>query len=271
VLTGGGNQRLEQPGIVALLGVPLHADHETVQLTGCALNGLDDPVFGPRHRNKPRTRHVDRLVMVGRYTEVVPARHDADQPVARGDAHPVLVEAAVRTGVAVMADQVGQVLVQGAAQGHVQNLHAAADAQQRYAFAQRRRGDGKLPVVTVALDNRGLRVRFSTVTRRVDVRAAREYNPVEVGYRGGRFLVTSARRQQHGPPAVAPDRVDVAPGQQRRLGGPATPLRVVRVRRYANDWPHGSLFSQHGHSYLPIVIGMRLSVSDKIVMRVPFS
>ena len=72
-----------------------------------------------------------------------------------------------------VADQVGYVLVQGAAAADVQYLHAAADGEQRYAEPQGMAGDGEIPRVPQRYGGLRLRVPGRAVPDRVDVRPAR--------------------------------------------------------------------------------------------------
>ena len=59
---GFRHQGLEQPGVVAVLGIPLHAQAEPVSLQ---LDRLHHLVMSPRHGEKPVADPVDRLVMRG--------------------------------------------------------------------------------------------------------------------------------------------------------------------------------------------------------------
>jgi hypothetical protein len=105
-----------------------------------------------------------------------------------------------------------EILVQGAAAGHVDQLHPAADTEDRQPVSQRGREQLQLRLVALGVDAAGPGVRLGAVAGRVDVAAAGEDQPVQAA-QGPRDA--GHRRQQHGDTARLGDLVDVAGGQQR--------------------------------------------------------
>jgi hypothetical protein len=110
------------------------------------------------------------------------APEDRGQPAARLHAHGVH-----RLGVAVrgpavrhvVARVVGQVLVERAAVHHVQELHPAADRQQRQPARLGLAHDRGLEAVHLRPGRPELGVRLGAVHRRVDVGPARDHDAVE--------------------------------------------------------------------------------------------
>jgi hypothetical protein len=104
------NERGEQAGIAALLGVPLHAEHETgepAELRRAGFDRLDGAVLFPGHRLEPVAEQVDRLVVVRGHLEEAVLGHDRGQRAVRADPHPVQAEPVGRPVVPPVADQVG--------------------------------------------------------------------------------------------------------------------------------------------------------------------
>ena len=115
--------------------MPLHGHRERV-LRRVQLGASTTPSAVQAVAVRPAAELVDGLVVVGRarHRQVigqVGAVQDRGQPGCRARPDLVLPVAAWLGGVAVVADHVGQVLVQRAAQGHVHDLGAAADAEHR--------------------------------------------------------------------------------------------------------------------------------------------
>src|SRR5215471_18543237 len=134
---GGCDQGLEQARVVIGLRVPLHGQHEGVPAGSGAVYGrgggfdrFDDAVFGPGGSDQALAELVDGLVVVGGDAEFTVVEY-AGQAGTGGDLDTVGAVGAPGRGVAVVADQRREVLVQGAAQSDVQDLEAPADAQQR--------------------------------------------------------------------------------------------------------------------------------------------
>src|SRR6185312_13050084 len=89
------NERGEQAEVAALLGMPLHAEHEsgeTAQLGRSGLDRLDGAVFFPGHRLEPVAEQVDRLVVLGRHLEDLVPGQDRGQRAVRADPHVVQAE-----------------------------------------------------------------------------------------------------------------------------------------------------------------------------------
>ena len=78
----------------------------------------------------------------------------------------------------VVTDQIGQVLVQGAAGGHRHHLHAATDAEGRQVHVQRGPHQHQLGGVPQRVGVGG-RVLLGALVRRVDVAATGEHDSVE--------------------------------------------------------------------------------------------
>ena len=233
----------EQAEVTALLGVPLHAEHESgeaVELGRPGLDRLDRAVLFPGHRLEPVAEQVDRLVVLGRHLEDLVPGQDRGQRAVRADPHVVQAEPARRAVVPLVPVQVGNVLVQRAAPADVQDLHAAADGKQRHPLPQRVAGDGEVPGVPRRHGNLRLRVPRRAVPHRLDVRTARDHQAVQARYRGAGLVVVAARRQQDRPSAAAPHRVHVHIGKDRGPGRPATPGRLILVCGYANNRRHSS-------------------------------
>ena len=147
-------------------------------------------------------------------------------------------EAVGRAAVRVVPDQVGHVLVEGAAAGDVEHLRAAADAEQGHALPDAGLGDGQLPGVPVGRVDVRLRMLGRAVDGGVDVAPAGDHKAVKYGH--GRFglrHVATGREQDRTAPVV-PDGRDVVPRQQGTLLRPATPVGVGVVRGDANSRRH---------------------------------
>src|ERR1700730_1301551 len=227
------DERAEEPRVIALLRMPLHA-HEELALCG-GLDRLDDPVVGPGHRGEAGPDQVNRLVMVRRYLEELAAREDRGDDRAARDAHLVRAEPAGGAAVLLVASQVGNVLVQGAAAGDVEHLGAAADAKQGYSLPDRGLGDRQLPGVPVGCVDISLLVLDRTIDRRVDVAPAGDDNAVKDGYSCFSLGHIATGRVQNRTAPVVPDGLHVCPWQQGTLLRPATPVgvRVVRGDAYS--------------------------------------
>jgi hypothetical protein len=212
-----GHQRVEQPRIPALLRMPLHTDREARRATG-HLEALDRAVGRPRGGDQAVPELVHGLVVMGRRVQpgipAGPGQYPAQHP-GRGDPDQVTAEPAVRPGVLLVPDHLRQVLVQGAAPDHVEQLDAPADGQQRHLAGQRRDEQSQLPAVPLVVGRAGLRVRAGPVPGRVHVTAAGHDQPVQVGHGRGRLGRVAAGGQQHRPPAAAAHRVHVGLRDQR--------------------------------------------------------
>ena len=184
------DQRVEGALVPLLLGVPLHAEDEAGRRE---LDRLDDPVGGGRRRDQPAAEVTDGLVVRaahrGRLAEDAGgdgARHGLDVEVGEDEGG-----AAVRQ----VPDDVGQVLVQGAPQLHVEDLAAPADGEHRHVGPQRGGEEGALAGVPVLVDAGHLGRRLLVVGQRVDVAATGEDEAVEDIY----DLVRARARGRPGP------------------------------------------------------------------------
>ena len=223
--------------------MPLHAEHETgepAEFGRAGLDRLDGAVLFPGHRLEPVAEQVDRLVVVRGHLDEAVLGQDRGQRAVRADPHPVQAEPVRRAVVPPVPDQVGQMLMQRAAPADVQDLHAAADREQRHTEPQRVPGNGQVP--RVPQRHRGLRARVPrrAVPDRVDVRAARDHQAVQAGDGGAGLVVVAARRQQDRAPAAAAHRVHIDVRKHRRPGRPAPPGRLILVCGDANNRRHSS-------------------------------
>ena len=182
------------------LGVPLHAEVERVPV---ALETLDEAVRRPGDRAQPLAEAVRRLVVEGVDVGLGHAHH-AREPRAGLDPHGVGGDAA-RLGLAVALE----VLVQRAAAGDVERLHAAADPEHRHPARVGELGERELVAVERRLGGAELRVALLlAVAVRVDVRAARQADAVEPLERR-RDRVVAERREHDRDAAGALDRAHV--------------------------------------------------------------
>ena len=81
--------------------------------------------------------------------------------------------------VALVADPLGQVLLQRSTDCDVQHLHSAADAEQRQIARERPQGEGDLETIAVRVRAADLRMGLLAVAGRVDVGAAPEDQRIE--------------------------------------------------------------------------------------------
>ena len=88
---------------------------------------------------------------------------------ARLEAHLVVGVSARLARVPVVAENVGQMLLERAAAGDVEHLHPAADPQDRHAGLQRRGRHGQLEAVAHGLHRLGARMPGLAVVGRIDV------------------------------------------------------------------------------------------------------
>ena len=125
---GRVHETREQAQVVVLFGVPLHGHPE--RNVG-QFHGLHDPVPAARRHGEAGADPVDGLVVVdGNGKGDIEGVQQPVQPRVRFHVHVHDVEDAVAGLVAAVADDVRQVLVQGAAERDVEHLGAAADAEQ---------------------------------------------------------------------------------------------------------------------------------------------
>ena len=144
----------------------------------------------------------------------------------------------------VRAKRLGKVLDQVAAAGDVQHLRAAADREHRHVALERRLEQRELAVVATLLRRVGCGVRLRAVRGRVDVRPAREDDPVE---RGERLLdAVVARRHDERAASGSLDRVDVVERHERGGEPPRPPARLLRVGRDPDHRPAAHAASLRG-------------------------
>ena len=172
---------------------------------------LHDAVRGDRSHGKGRREHFDRLVMEGIDGERV-------QPVDLiQECVPVAEDRmgrfAVR-GILPVGDGAGmlqwKVLIQGAAGGDVQELGAAADAEDGLPAPEGDAGIEQVAGIPPGIDrDAGIGQDSLAVAGRIDILPAREEQTVQTG--DERFHSGGIRqhRQDDGLPARLPDRIDV--------------------------------------------------------------
>ena len=154
----------------------------------------------------------------------------------------MIAELARRVLVVVVPDELGEVLMEIAAAGDVQDLAAAADREHRQVSLERRLEQGELRPVSLRHDAFGLGVRVLAVRLRVEIRAAREKQAVERVERLVDGLLGG--RDQEWAPAGSLDGPHVGGRHERRLelplpAGESEP-RGRDVGRNADDGPHSS-------------------------------
>ena len=96
-----------------------------------------------------------------------------------GEPHGVVAEGPARVAMAIAAELVRQVLDQRPPAGHVQELHAAADAEDRHVALERPVGQGELEAVALGPGVTGLRVYPRAVGGGIDVGAAGQHEAVD--------------------------------------------------------------------------------------------
>ena len=131
---GGRHQGGERSLIAALLGMPLHSQHEERARSSTASM---TPSGGTRRDDQAGAQCVDRLVVRAEHGRL--GSEDLRRPGARHGGHLHLTEHRRGASMVLVADHVGQVLVQRAAQLDVENLTAAAHGQHGKVDRQGRR------------------------------------------------------------------------------------------------------------------------------------
>ena len=240
--------------------MPLHRHEEVVAR---CLERLHEAVVGRRRDDDARTDAVDALVVVA--VHAVVARADQLGQARPGrDLDGVLGEHASADAVAVGGrlsalaserlghlgpERFGQVLVQRAAEGDVDQLQAAADAEHRHAAALRAGEQGELPRVAVGARRVGRRVALGAVELGLHVEAAREdqpVEPVEHDLRGA--LGLCLRGQQHGGGARRGHRLEVLLRQER---GAHVPHPLARTLEVGGEAHHGQVRVVRSHARAP--------------------
>jgi hypothetical protein len=226
---GRRHQGLEDPLVVALFGVPLHPEAELVSLQ---LDPLHHLVQRPGHGEQPAADPVDGLVVGGRHL-----RGGAENPgelAGRADLHVVSGQLDRIRLVAVVADPVGQMLDEGAAAGHVEQLHAAADGQEGQVGFDRGAGHEQLEPVPAVVGLVGLFVRRLVVERGVDVTSPGHQQRVDPGDQAG--YGTGGDRWQYDRGAAGPlDGSRVAHRRHDGLANPGAPASSLKLAGDADD------------------------------------
>ena len=121
-------------------------------------------------------------------------------------------------------------LVQGAAQRHIEHLGAAADAEHRHASPQRLLQEGELPAITVTGRGIGGRVGLMVVGAGIDIAPAGDDQPVDaVEYARGDIRVDGLRRQQCGDPTGPHHALQIGIGQKAGVDVPHSGLCLLQI------------------------------------------
>ena len=176
----------------------------------------------------------DALVVVALDGDAGRAGRDRGEAVGI-DVDAVVGELAGLAAVDVVLEPVRQVLLERAAVGDVDDLHAAADAEAREVPLGRLAHEQQLEVVAVARRGVGLLVRLLAVRGRVDVGAAGDEHAVEQVEQLRRVLeVGGGRRDQQRAAAGAGDRAHVGERHHRGGLGPDAVLHDLEVAGHAD-------------------------------------
>ena len=195
-----------------VLRMPLDAEHPRRPAYGSsttALDRLDQAVVAPAGRDEALAEAVDPLVVVRRAREHVDAGR-REQPAAGRRLHVVRRDrVGDRDAVLQHPRDVGEVLMERAAERDVHDLHPATDRERREPEPIGGEQQVDLELVAVGLDAVGvLHGRVAAVARRVDVAAPHQHQPVERGQDLlGVVRLAGAHDQDAG--AGPPERVDV--------------------------------------------------------------
>src|SRR5690349_5091658 len=129
------DQSAEQPDVPGYLGMPLHTKDEPAARV---LDRLGQAILRPSGDGE-RARIGDALVVIAVDLHIV--AHQRRDPAAFGEACGLAAVDARRGPVLLVAEHIGQVLVQPATRGHNQQLHAPAHAEHRHVIGQRGAGE----------------------------------------------------------------------------------------------------------------------------------
>jgi len=154
------------------LRVPLHAEHPAVVAAFRRLHDVAGQGGGPQPRREALYGH--RLVMAGVDAEAPGAFVDGGQ--AAGGLQGHLVPGGITVVIGAVAVQV---LEEGAAEGHVEELVAAADGQDRQVTFQSRTEGLQFVGVPLAVGTLSVGTGALAVEARIDVDAPREEEAVE--------------------------------------------------------------------------------------------
>lgn len=212
--------------------MPLDPQHQAV--VAGEFHGLHGAVRGMGARREAGSQTVHGLVVVGGHH----VRFRDGRRVRRtGNGNDgVFAEDAGAAGVSV------QVLVQGAAERDVEQLHAPADAQQGDVLGDRRLDQGDFPRVALACGRTGPGVGHLAVAGRFDIGAASDDHTVQCRHGLPGRVGGVVGRQHHRQAAGRPYQARVDGGQQDGRGVPDTPPGRFLIGADADDGPvHGPL------------------------------
>src|SRR6266508_361809 len=161
VLLGLPHELLKEPRIVAGFGMPEHTHREAARRI---FDRLQSAVVGPGHLGQALTEPAEALVMV-RLDRHTLAEKRADATAAL-QPDVVVGKRAGRVLVLLVADHVGQVLNEVAAERHVEHLAAAADSENGHVARERRLEQRQLGPVALLHDAGGLRFEAPCPTTR---------------------------------------------------------------------------------------------------------
>ncbi len=198
------------------------------------LHRLDEAVVGPGGGDEAVAEPCDALVMGGRHVQRETGRaatgpQDRGEPAPGGEPHRMRPE---RAGRGPVPGPRREMLAQGPASGHVEQLHSAADAKYRQPGGQRGGEQLQFRLITLGVDPARPRVRLRPIAGGVDVAAAGENEPVQPAQGAPD---AGHRRQQHGHTASLGDLVGVTGWEQRGGSVPARPLGRLGVRGQSDD------------------------------------
>ena len=189
--------------------MPLHRKHKRV---AGQLHRLDHAVDVPRADHQSLPHFVDGLMVVARHIGGIAEQRR--RPGSRHGAHRQSAEHAVAGTMTGVAENLGQILVQRAAEGDVEHLRATADAQHRQSSVQRGPQQRELPGVAVGARLIGGRVRLLAVGGGVEVVTAGDHQRVQaVEQPVDRAGVHRLRRQQHRDTTGKDHALEVVGGQ----------------------------------------------------------
>ena len=200
---GFANQPFKQRALLFLtcyrqiFGVPLHADYRIVG----RLDGFAQSV-GAVCRSAQRGRNIFHRLVVERIDFQCVSLCNFGQFGVGGDCHLVRRFGAWRAAL-VVAEQRGgvlrvDVLIERAAHLHIQNLHAAADAQNRRLVAARIVDKAQVVSVARGIDGAAFGNYLFAEIVRVDVGTATQHKSIELAHGGGqrRFVVGYGNEQR---------------------------------------------------------------------------
>jgi hypothetical protein len=215
--------------------MPLHRQQEGMPARPRRrFHRFDHAILRPGDGYQSVAEPGDALVMGGRHRQretglAASWPQDRGEQAAFGEPHRVRPE---RAGLGPVPGRGGEMLAQGPATGHVEQLHAPADTEHGQPGGQRGREQLQFRLIAFGVDTAGPRIRLGAVPRRVEIAAAGQDQPVQPA-QGGRD--PRRWRQQHGNAARLGDLVDVIAGQQRGRSVPRSPPGRLGVGGQPDD------------------------------------